>query len=474
MDEYSEIRKRALEGESQRKIAKDLGISRKTVKKYCDGAAVPWEKTSRERDATVLTKEVVAFIESCLDEDVRDNLKKQKHTARRIYDRLVEEKGFTGGESTIRRKVREIKERRTKSFIPLQFEPGEAMQVDWGEASVEIGGEKKKIYFFCARLCYSCRPFVVAYSHQNEESFLEAYVRTFTYFGGVPKKVIFDNAKVAVKEGSGAHAKKQEGYFKLCAHYGFSGEFCNAASGHEKGLVEGLVGYARRNIMVPMPKEKSLEELNAKLAEQCGKYDKRHIPGKPATVGDMFEMEKAALRPLPTYPFETAKSQNARVSLFSTVRFQTNEYSVPTQYVGRQVGIKGYPERVSIIYEGKEIADHERLWGKNQRSCRLVDYLDLLEERGRAILNAVPVKQTLSPEAYEELKANIQDRRKVMEILRREASLPPETEPSAEEPVQAKAVVKNDPVKIKKVNLQAYDTLMQWGERAANERNGHS
>ncbi|MBQ7607946.1 MAG: helix-turn-helix domain-containing protein [Desulfovibrionaceae bacterium] len=111
VDEYSEIRKRALEGESQRQIAKDLGISRKTVKKYCDGAAVPLAKTSREREATVVTDEVVAFFESCLEGDERDNLKKQKHAARRIYDRLVEEKGFTGGESTIRRKVREIKER---------------------------------------------------------------------------------------------------------------------------------------------------------------------------------------------------------------------------------------------------------------------------------------------------------------------------------------------------------------------------
>ncbi len=467
MDNYAEIRQRTLEGESQRQIAKDLGISRRTVKKYCDGARVPWEKTSREREATVVTEDVVAFIESCLETEERDNLKKQKHTARRIYDRLVEEKGFQGGESTIRRKVREIKGQRTKSFIPLQFEPGEAMQVDWGEAVVEIRGEQSKTYFFCARLCYSCRPFVIAYSHQNEESFLDAYVRTFNYFGGVPKKVIFDNAKVAVKEGSGAHAKKQEGYRKLCAHYGFSGEFCNPASGHEKGLVEGLVGYARRNIMVPMPKEKSLKELNIKLADQCGKYDKKRIAGKPDTVGAMFEIEKASLRPLPVYPFETAKSQNARVSLFSTVRFQTNEYSVPTRYAGKQVGIKGYPERVSIFYEGKEIADHQRLWGKNQRSCRLVDYLDLLEERGRAILNAVPVKQTLSPEAYEELKANIQDRQKVMEILRREASLPPETppEPSTEKPAKEKTVIKEDPVKIKKVNLRDYDTLMERAER---------
>ncbi len=251
MDNYAEIRQRTLEGESQRQIAKDLGISRRTVKKYCDGARVPWEKTSREREATVVTEDVVAFIESCLETEERDNLKKQKHTARRIYDRLVEEKGFQGGESTIRRKVRDIKGQRTKSFIPLQFEPGEAMQVDWGEAVVEIRGEQSKTYFFCARLCYSCRPFVIAYSHQNEESFLDAYVRTFNYFGGVPKKVIFDNAKVAVKEGSSAHAKKQEGYRKLCAHYCLISFILRKIQWRRKGLSAPSCGPSLSSVYKP-------------------------------------------------------------------------------------------------------------------------------------------------------------------------------------------------------------------------------
>ncbi len=136
------------------------------------------------------------------------------------------------------------------------------------------------------------------------------------------------------------------------------------------------------------------------LESRCVKYERTQIKGRQDTVGAMFGIEKAALRPLPSYPFETARSQNARVSALSTVRFQTNEYSVPARYVGRQVGIKGYPETVSVYYEGRQIAEHARLWGKNERSCRLVDYLELLEERGRAVLNAVPVKQNLSEEAY--------------------------------------------------------------------------
>jgi len=243
MQDYYEIRKRYLAGESQRHIAKTMGISRNTVKKYCEGNAVPWERKTPVRESTVLTDDVVAFIEQCLLEDEAEGLKKQQHTAKRIYDRLVDEAGFTGGESTVRAKVQELKAAMPKAFVPLQFDPGEAIQVDWGEAQVYLDGIRTKVNLFCARLCYSCRPIVLAYHRQNEESFLDAFVRVFDICSGVPGKVIFDNGKVAVKDGFGAHARKQAGYTALTAHYSFEAVFCNPAEGHEKGLVEGLVGW---------------------------------------------------------------------------------------------------------------------------------------------------------------------------------------------------------------------------------------
>ena len=132
MQDYKEIRKRYLAGESQRHIAKTLGISRNTVKKYCEGNSVPWDRKTPERESTVLTNETIDFIRQCLEEDKTEGLAKQKHTAKRIYDRLVQERGFTGGESTVRAKVHELKDTHPDAFIPLQFDPGEAMQVDWG------------------------------------------------------------------------------------------------------------------------------------------------------------------------------------------------------------------------------------------------------------------------------------------------------------------------------------------------------
>lgn len=458
MEKYAQIRRLYEDGHSQREISRQVKNARKTVKRYCEGGAIPGKSKPREREATVLTPEMVEFIEECLNEDEREGLKKQKHTAKRIYDRLVAEKGFKGGESTVRRKVRELRGGRQKVFIPLSFEPGEAMQVDWGEAVVYLRGERQKINLFCSRLCYSCRPVVLAYTHQNEESFLDAFVRVFGILGGAPRRVVFDNARVAVKEGFGIHAKKQDGYTALSAHYAFSAEFCNIASGNEKGLVENLVAWSRNNILVPVPRVESLSELNDLLVSNCTAYEGHEIAGR-GRVGELFQSEQGQLRGLPLYPFETARCQNARVSAFSTVRFLTNDYSVPIQYVGQQVGVKGYPETVQIYKGGSLIAEHKRLFGKHEKSCRLEDYLPLLEERSRAIFNAVPVKQHLTSDQLEELRANMSNREKVLEILRRAAKLPQGSkEPGSE--ARTEEVRIEDPLKIREVDLQEYDSLV--------------
>ena len=450
MQDYDEIRRRFLAGESQRHIAKTMGISRNTVKKYCEGNAVPWERKTPDRESTILTPDVVRFIQNCLDEDSRQGLKKQKHTAKRIYDRLVEETGFTGGESTVRAKVHELKGSKPKAFVPLQFEPGEAMQVDWGEATVYLDGQKTVINLFCARLCYSCRPVVLAYRHQNEASFLDAFVRTFDILGGVPHKVIFDNGKVAVKDGFGKHAQAQKGYTALAAHYSFSALFCNPAEGHEKGLVEGLVGWARRNILVPVPYAPDISGLDTLLLERCMKYEAHQIKGKPDKVGVMMAEERSMFHPLPGYRFETAKCADVRVNAFSTARFRTNSYSVPVQYTGRMVGIKGYPETVEIYYKGALIAVHTRCYGKHQSIYHLEHYMPLLEERRRAIPDAAPVKQNVPPEVLEELRKNSGDYSRMVSIL--------------QDFVDKEKPQIQDPVKILSVDLRQYDQLSRREE----------
>jgi len=215
----------------------DVDIYKKIryVKKYCEGEHVPWERKEYTRQPDVMTDEVMEFIRECFKEDAKEGIKKQQHTAKRIYDRLVSEKQFTGGESTVRLAVQNMKSGITKAFVPLAFDPGEAAQVDWGESYAYIDGIRKKVNVFCMRLCYSCDIFVMAFYRQNEESFLEGHIKAFEFFKGVSGKLIFDNAKVAVKEGFGKYAKPQDKYYALSAHYAFQLEFCNPGKGNEKG-----------------------------------------------------------------------------------------------------------------------------------------------------------------------------------------------------------------------------------------------
>ena len=234
VDMYKNIRQSFINGESQRDIANRLGIARQTVKKYCEGDSHPDVRKPYERISDTVTPDVTTFILNCLNQDKNEGTKKQKHTAKRIYDRLVEEKNFAGAESTIRKAVKELKEQHKvppQALMPLSYEPGEAIQIDWGEATAYLDGVKTKLYTFCGRLCYSCDIFVQVFKSQNQESFLEAQQRMFDFFGGIPKRLIFDNAKVAVKEGFGLYAKPQSRYLSFSAHYAFNLDFCNPAKG---------------------------------------------------------------------------------------------------------------------------------------------------------------------------------------------------------------------------------------------------
>lgn len=390
------------EGKSQREIARILEVSRNTVSKYYKGSQVPWERRGISgRSPYVVTDEVMDFIKECFAHDESENINKQNHTAKRIYDRLVEERKFCGGESTIRRIVAEFRDKQTKVFIPLAYDPGEAIQIDWGEATVYLAGKKTKINLFCMRECYSADSYCQAFYRQNEESFLEAQICGFDFYEGVAKRIIFDNAKVAVKEGFGAYAKVQDKYKALAAHYAFQCDFCNIAAGHEKGLVEGLVGWARRNILVPVPRVETIEELNEEILRRCINYRNHQIKGKNQRVGEMALMTKTRLTALPQYRFDPSRSIIARVSDFSTVRFSYNQYSVPVKYAGKEVSIKGYGNEIVILYQNTELVRYPRCYDRGQTQYRLEHYLDLIEKRPRSVFNAKPVKDSVSAQLLE-------------------------------------------------------------------------
>ncbi len=390
------------EGKSQRAIANTLGVSRNTVRKYYNGSQVPWERQGTSgRQRYVITNDIMDFIKSCLASDEEENVNKQSHTARKIYLRLEEEKGYTGGESTIREIVAQLKDKQRKVFIPLSYEPAEAIQVDWGQATIYLAGKKKKINLFCMRECYSADIYCIPFFRQNEESFLEGQIAGFEYFSGAPLRVIFDNAKVAVKEGFGTHAIVQDRYKALAAHYAFQCDFCNIAAGHEKGLVEGLVGWVRRNVLVPIPRVDSLEELNAEIRRRCLKYREHKISGREQTVGEMAQVARLSMTALPKYKFDPSKSITATVNDYSTVRFDYNHYSVPVKYAGKEISVKGYGNKVVMLSRNTEIASYTRCYERGKTEYRLEHYIDLIERRPRSAYNAKPVKNNISAELFQ-------------------------------------------------------------------------
>jgi len=400
MEMYKDIRQSYINGESQRHIASRLGISRKTVKRYCNGDNYPSVRKNYDRKPEVITDEVKRFILDCFYEDKTEGVNKQKHTSKRIYDRLVDEIDFAGGESTVRRAVRELKAGLITSpvgLIPLSYDPGEAVQIDWGVCTVYVNEKKTKLHIFCGRLCYSCDIYVQAFKAANEESFLEAQQRMFDFFGGIPKRLIFDNAKVAVKEGFGLYAKPQKRYLSFSAHYAFDLDFCNPGKGNEKSLVENLVGYSRRNFLVPIPRVKSIDALNEDLWQNCLKYRSRHkIQGRSNPVSVMYSEEKQFLNDIPAYKFDTSRTVIAHVDDFSTIRFDKNNYSVPARYLRKDVTVKGYGNKIYIFCDNKTLVSYERHYGTRHTEYKLEHYIDLLKYKPRAVFNAKPVKDNVS------------------------------------------------------------------------------
>ena len=412
------------EHRSIRWIARELGCSRDTVRKYIGGDTVPWDRKPGSGRRSVITDEVDHFIEACLAEDAQENLRKQKHTAKRIRDRIEEELGIVIAESTIRNVVAKKREKQMPVFIPLAFDPGEAMQIDWGCAKTYICGNRLDINYFCMRECSSGAMFVIAFMRQNEESFLEAIQTGLEFFGGAPRRIIFDNAKVGVKEGFGKYAKTQDRYAELAAHYAFRTDFCNPSEGHEKGLVENLVEYARNNFLVPVPRVDSPAELNRHLLEKCRKYNDSHkIRYREFSVAQMLAASKASFISLPPYRYDTSRTHRAAVSDFSLVRFDSNQYSVPYHLAGRTVTVKGFGLTVEVWYENKKVASYDRVFGKGHTSYRLEHYIELISRRPRSVWNAKPVRNTVPAQLMRFLE-KLEDPKQVVNILRNYLAAP--------------------------------------------------
>jgi transposase len=396
MDQYNYIRTAArVYQKGIRELSEETGHSRVTIRKVLREEARGYPP--RQRQVYPALGSYLKIINGWLERD-KEQPRKQRHTARRIYHRLVSEHGYAGSEEAVRRYVRLVKPGLgldgSEVFVVTDPECGREAEVDWGRAGAVIRGVKTSIYYFCMRSRFSGKPFVRAYPCEKQQAFFDGHLHAFEFFGGVFPVLVYDNLKSAVQKIlSGRGRIEQESFQRFRAYYTFNARFCNGGCGNEKGGTEGLVGYARRNFLVPVPVVDSLEELNQKLMEDCVRYGSHRITGREDTVRVLFEKEKGHLLVLPSVPFSNVRLIEGKVDHYGTVIADKNRYSAPSGYRGMKVRGELSIDHIDLFYGGKRIARHSRLFGNNKWSLEPAHYLDILQRKPGAFDTARVIRQ---------------------------------------------------------------------------------
>jgi transposase len=370
-------------GHGIRKIHRTTGLDRKTIRKALE-AQEPKYKMNKPREKVVIGP-FVNQIRTWLYQDKRAP-RKQRHTVRRIHDRLKEEFGYEGSLSTTTATVRELRREMDlgakEVFIPSDPLKREGAEMDWGELYIDLHGKRTRVYLFTLRSKFSGKIFARLYPVMSQPCFFDGHIRSFAYFEGVFEKIVYDNLKSAVKQVlSGRERVEQDSFISFRTHYCYDAQFCSVCKGSEKGGVEGSVGYVRRNFLTPVPKVESLDELNDLLLEKCLSYDQRKIEGQNMTVGELFELEKKKLLSLPKIAYHNYTLHSAVVDKYLTVKLKRNRYSVPNGYRNKTLDIELGLDDVRITYKNKLIATHKREYLHGRWVINPWHYLEALQRK---------------------------------------------------------------------------------------------
>ncbi|MBB2940473.1 transposase [Actinoplanes lutulentus] len=401
---FAAIRRDSRAGMSGRAIATKYRVSRHTVS---DALTSAWP---RERKPLPPRPSVLDPFKDLIDDILRADLdapRKQRHTAKRIFDRLIDEHGMQAVSYQVVRGY--VAERKPKIraeagrgpvnvFLPQTHRPGEEAEVDFGEVVINLRGEPVTCMLFSLRLSFSGKAVHRIFASGGTEAFLEGHVHAFTTLGGVPTgKIRYDNLKAAVAQVLGFSRQRVETarWTAFRSHYGIEAFYCQPGiqGAHEKGGVEGQIGWFRRNHLVPVPQVASLEQLNALVDKWDAADDSRRIGTRPHTIGEHFAVEQPQLAPLPDEAFETGTWLTPRVDRFSQVTVRTNRYSVPVRLVGRQVRVQLHASDL-VVYDGRNpVARHERLMAKSRSRLDLDHYLEALLRKPGALPGATALEQ---------------------------------------------------------------------------------
>ena len=411
-----------IQDKSIREISREYNIHRDTIRKMLRYSVPPGYQRSRPRTKPKLDP-FTDIIDVYLKED-KNQPKKQRHTAKRIFERIREEHGYEGGYTIVKDYVRKQRLSSREMFVPLSHPPGHG-QADFGEAIAVICGVKLKVHYLCVDLPQSDDLFVKAYPAETMEAFCDGHNSAFSYFGGVPQSMLYDNTKLAVAriefDGTRKFTRK---FDELLSHYLFEARFGRPGKGNDKGKVEGLVGYTRRNFFVPIPRFNSFDSLNKYLEEQCRKRRDHQLRSHKETIGDRFARDKQAFLPLPTFPYDACDKVDTRVNSLSLVRYKTNDYSVPVAYGHRDVQVSAYVQQVVISCGTEEIARHERSYDREDFVFDPLHYLPLIEQKIGSLDQAAPLQKWNLPDEFSTMRSLMESRmgkkgkREYVQVLR--------------------------------------------------------
>ena len=408
VDVYLRVRRAEMvEGMSIREASRVFGLHRDTVRKMLAYSVPPGYRRQTPARRPRL-EPFTGVIDRILDEDLRLP-RKQRHTAKRIFQRLREEYGFDGGCTTVKDYVREHRRQTREMFVPLSHPPGHA-QCDFGEALVVIGGVEQKAHYFVLDLPHSDGCFIKAYPAETTEAFLYGHVSAFAFLGGVPQSILYDNTRLAVAKILGdGRRKRTRAFTELQSHYLFQDRFGRPGKGNDKGKVEGMVGYVRRNFLAPIPSFESFDALNAHLEHRCLERMDARLRGHSETIGQRMERDLEALLPLPPAPYDACDQQSGRVSSLSLVR-KTNDYSAPAAYGHWDVLVRGYVDQVVISCGSEVIASHRRSYERDDFVYDPIHCLPLLEQKTGALDQAAPLQGWDLPEEFTTLRRLLEAR----------------------------------------------------------------
>src|SRR5918995_6193951 len=397
MDQVNVIRHKVLvEGHSIRAVARQMGISRNTVSKYLK-VSEPKRMVSQPKPSPVM-ETVAPRIEELLEHWRGRTTPKQRITGTRIHRQLLEE-GYQVGITTVRDYLRERRRKRAEVFVPLVHRPGEEAQVDFFEVTVEEGGQRRKAWKFVMRLMYSGRDFLRLYDRCDQLSFLDAHVRAFSYLGGVPRRIVYDNLTAAVKKIVGSERELTERFRALVSHYLFEPCFTRPGEGHDKGGVEARGKGIRLAHLTPIPRGETLSEISEVLLREVE---------LAFTSEQRFAEEQRYLRELPGRPFEARKVELVSVSRRSTVRVAGATYSVPSHWASLRATAYVGVEDVRLVCCGQVVLYAKERKGK--RTIRYRHYLSELAKKPQALRQVAPELIGKMGEPYGKLWEMLTDR----------------------------------------------------------------